>query len=141
MPLLMPEMIDSGKLKDIEIAMRKDLRAAAKLLKGKSVFFVVAQNIPTADNKRISLFVVSRLEAESKAWQLKLRGKKPQVLVSGTCTLQTKDGMSVAVALDKVKGDRKAALRTAKLAFKTDVKVRVADPQNEDAPADAQPQR
>jgi hypothetical protein len=136
MPLLMPEMIDSGKLTDIEIAMRKDLRAAAKLLKGKNVFFVVAQNVPTVDKKKISLFIVSKLEAEAKAWQLKLKGKKPQVLVTGTCTLQTKDGATVAVALDKVRGDRKAALKTARLAFKTDVKVRVADPQDEGRKAD-----
>jgi hypothetical protein len=131
MPDLMPEMIDSGKSKDIEAAMRKDLRAAAKLLRGKDAFFVVAANVPTADKKKISMFVVSKLEAESKAWQLKLKGKKPQALVSGTCTLATKDGISVAVALDKVKGDRKAALKIAKLAFKTDVKVQVADPQDE----------
>ena len=133
MPLLMPEMIDSGKLKDVEAAMRKDLRAAAKLLKGKNVFFVVAQNVPLSDKTKISMFIVSKLEAESKAWQLKLKGKKPGVLVSGTCTLATKDGMSVEVALDKVKGDRKAALKTAKLAFKTDLKVQVADPQAKDA--------
>ena len=135
MPQLMPEMIDSGKSKDIELAMRKDLRAAAKLLKGRSVFFVVARDIPTADKKKVSLFVVSKLEAEAKAWQLKLKGKKAQALLSGTCTLQTKDGVAVAVALDKVKGDRKTALKTARLAFKTDLKVQVADPQDEDAQA------
>jgi hypothetical protein len=149
MPLLVPEMIDSGKQKDIELAMRKDLRAAAKLHKGKIVFFVVAQNVPTADKKKISMFIVSKLEAESKAWQLKLKGKKPQVLVSGTCTLQTKDGMSVAVALDKIRGDRKAALKTAMLAFRADTKVQVADALAKDddsqsappSPADAKAKR
>jgi hypothetical protein len=137
MPLLLPEMIDSGKLKDLETAMRKDLRATAKVLKGKQVFFVAAQNVLLSDKTKICVFVVSKLEAESKAWQLKLKGKKPAVLVSGTCILQTKDGVSVEVAVDKVKGDRAAALKTAKLAFRTDVKVQVADRQGKDNKADS----
>lgn len=127
MALLEVEMLDAGKSKDIETAMRKDLRDTAKLLRGKDAFFVAAADVPLADKKKISVFVVLKLDAQAKAWQLKLKGKKPSVLVSGTCTLQTKDGISVAVALKKIKGDRKAALKTAKLAFKTDVKVQVAD--------------
>ena len=127
MQLFMPEMVDSGKNKELQMAMRKDLRAGAKLLKGKTAWFITAADVPLQDKTKLSLFVMLRTEAESKAWFLKLKGMKPRVLLTGTCTPQTKDGQSVDVALDTVKGDRKAALKTASLAFKLDPKVKVTD--------------
>jgi len=127
MQLLMPEMVDSGKLKELQMAMRKDVRAAAKLLNGKNVWFVTAADVPLEDKTKLSLFVLLKTEAESKAWLLKLKGRKPRLLLTGTCTPQTKDGQTVALALNTVKGDRKAALKTATLAFKLDPKVTVTD--------------
>jgi len=135
MEMLMPEIVDSGKLKEVQLAMKKDLRVAAKKLKGKPVFFVVASDVPLADKQKLSLFVAVRLEAEAKAWHLKLKGKKPTGLVMGTCKLETKDGKNVAVALDKVKGDRKAALRIAQKALKlaADPNVKFSDPELDDS--------
>jgi hypothetical protein len=124
---LTPELLDKGKLKVIDAAMRKDLRAVTKLLGGSAGFFVAAANVPLADKSKTSIFVVTKLQKDAKAWQLKLKGLNPQVITSGTCTPAAK-GANVHVALDKVSGDRKATLRTAKLAFKTDLKVTVADP-------------
>jgi hypothetical protein len=127
MPLLLPEMVDAGTAKDVDTAMRKDLRAAAKTLHGKDLWFIAAADVVLKDKKKVSLFVVSPKEAVAKAWQLKLKGKKPRVLALGTCTLETQDGKYVQVALEKISGDRNATLKTVKLAFKLDTAVRVAD--------------
>lgn len=129
---LMPEMINTGKLKEIQTVMRKDLRTAAKTLRGKHVFFVAAADVKLSDKTKINLFVVSKTEAEAKAWQLKLKGVKPSVLSTGTCTLATKDGKNVSVSLENIKGDRKAATKVAKLAFKIDTAVQVKDAQAEE---------
>jgi hypothetical protein len=129
MPLLMPEMLDEAKLKDVQLAMRKDLRIAAKLLRGKNAWFVAAADVPLPDKTKVSIFLALKNEAEAKAWQLKLKGKKPRVLSVGTCALQTKDGKNVDVALNQVKGDRKAALKTVAFAFKQDLAVKVSDAQ------------
>jgi hypothetical protein len=142
MALLLPESLDAGKLKDVQVAMRKDLRTAAKTLRGKNLWFVAASDVVLADKTKVSLFVVSSKEAVTKAWELKLKGKKPPVLTTGTCTLESKDGKSVKVALERIKGDRKAAVRTARLAFKLDPAVKISDPQaegddNEDLGADS----
>lgn len=135
--LLMPEMLDSGKSKDIQLAMGKDLRTTAKTLSGKNLWFVAASNVPLADKTKVSLFVVVKLEAEAKAWELKLKAKKPLALAAGTCKLQAKEGVGVQVALDKVKGDRTKALQAAQLAFKLDKKVNIADPQAKGSQAKA----
>ena len=128
MSQLTPEMLDTGKMKDVQAAMGKDLRVAAKTLKGKNAWFVAAADVPLPDKTKIPLFVVLRLEAEAKAWELKLKAKKPPALAAGTCKLHTKDGIAVQVALETVKGDRAKALKAARLAFKMDKKVMVADP-------------
>jgi hypothetical protein len=125
---LLPDMLDSAKSKDVQIAMLKDLRVAAKTLRGKPVFFVTAANVPLGDKTKVSLFLALKLEQEAKAWELKLKARKPQAMASGTCKLDTKDGVAVQVALQKVKGDRTAALKAANLAFKLEKKVNVADP-------------
>jgi hypothetical protein len=93
--------------------------------------------VPLPDQTKVTLFIVVKLEAEAKAWELKLKAKKPLALAAGTCKLQTKDGMAVQVALDKVKGDRTNALKAAQLAFKLDKKVLVADPLAKNGKGDA----
>lgn len=124
---LMPEALSESKSKDVLLAMRKDLRTAARKYKGKTLFFVTAADVPLVDKKKMPLFIVVKLEMEAKAWQLALKAKKPTGLAIGTCTLQTKDGKSVQVALQKVKGERRSALKIAQRAFKLDPAITIAD--------------
>ena len=144
MELLMPESVDELKLVDFQKAMKKDLRLAATKLKGQPAWFAVAQDVPLSD-KKVTLFVAVRREAEAKAWMLKLKSKKPKVLAIGTCTVDMKDGKSVRVGFDKVKGNRKAILKAARLAMKiVDPKAKFSDPEvegteNESQEASAQP--
>jgi hypothetical protein len=132
MDVLLPEMIDEAKLVDIQKAMAKDLRSAARKLKGKPAWFAVAQDVPLPDKTKVSLFVAVAKEAEAKAWQLKLKGMKPKLLAIGTCTLESKDGKNVEVGMAKVPGNRSAILKAARLAFKLDRAAKVSDPEVDD---------
>ena len=134
MELLMPETIDEGKAVDVQKAMPKDLRIAARKLKGKPVWFAVAKDVPFSDKKKISIFVAVKTEAEAKAWLMKLKRIKPKFFVIGTCKLQMKDGKNVEVEFDKVKGDRKKVLTVARLALLRDkATMTFSDPQVEDS--------
>ena len=138
MELLMPESVDELKLVDFQKAMKKDLRLAATKLKGQPAWFAVAQDVPLSD-KKVTLFVAVRREAEAKAWMLKLKSKKPKVLAIGTCTVDMKDGKSVRVGFDKVKGNRKAILKAARLAMKiVDPKAKFSDPEVEGTESESQ---
>ncbi|GAB2487295.1 hypothetical protein [Jatrophihabitans fulvus] len=124
MEFLAPDMLEKPAL-EVQKAMSKDVRAAAKKLNTSPGFFVVADDVPLKD-KKSPFFVVVKTEAEAKDWVLKVKGKKPRVVLTGQCKLQMA-GADVSVSLTKVTGDRVTALKALKLAFRMDPTVKLPD--------------
>jgi hypothetical protein len=100
---LKPQLIGAAGLRDVQIAMRKDLQAAARRTNGKEVKFMAARDVKLPDGKKTSVLVVPQNATEAKVWKDTLKATKSPAFVEGTCVFE-KGEKATHIVIHRVMG-------------------------------------
>jgi NACalpha-BTF3-like transcription factor len=119
MAFFKPQMLGTAVLRDLQIAMRKDLRAAVKRTGTRDVKFLLAKDVKLADGKKACVFVVAALPDEVKIWHEALKSRKPAAFAEGTCAFEQDEDRTTRILLKRISGaSRQVAIKTAGAALR-----------------------
>jgi NACalpha-BTF3-like transcription factor len=139
MAFFKPQMLGTAVLRDLQIAMRKDLRAAVKRTGTRDVKFLLAKDVKLADGKKACVFVVAALPDEVKIWHEALKSRKPAAFAEGTCAFEQDEDRTTRILLKRISGaSRQVAIKTAGAALRGDPAFVVHDATDQDAQREAQ---